>query len=157
MKPFPLPVLGRAICAITVLSSLLACSGVAATSGEAAVPAPATAAAPVAQAPKAGAGAGLMQELQAAVGAAACDSAAQCKTVAIGHKACGGPESYIAYSTKTDGTKVTSLAARYADARKGENQRSGMISNCMLLRDPGATCSAGRCVTLEAGQGGAVR
>jgi len=94
-----------------------------------------------------------MLQLQAAVGTAACDSPAQCKTVAIGHKACGGPESYMAYSTKADGAGVSRLAQRYADARKGEDQRGGMVSNCMLLRDPGATCTAGRCVTLQPGQG----
>ncbi|WP_147373928.1 hypothetical protein [Massilia cavernae] len=90
---------------------------------------------------------GLWQQMQAEIGSAACDSHAQCKTIAVGHKACGGPESYAAYSTKgTDEAKLARLAADHTAARKSENERSGMLSNCMMVQDPGATCSANRCV-----------
>ncbi len=170
MKTPQLSLLVRLCGALFLSSACLACSGVAATSNNTAAPAdpapgaaaapvaapaPVTAAAPVAV-PAAG-DAGLLQQIQAAIGTAACDSPAQCKTVAIGHKACGGPESYMAYSTKGNSAQVTSLAAKYAAARQAGNKKSGMISNCMLLSDPGATCSAGRCVTTEPGQGAVAR
>lgn len=96
-----------------------------------------------------------MQQIQAEIGEASCDNAQQCKTVAIGHKACGGPESYLAYSTKGNKeAKVTSLAAAYAAERKASNVASGRMSTCSLVMDPGATCSAGKCVASKDGLGG---
>ncbi|WP_426207462.1 hypothetical protein [Massilia sp. TWP1-3-3] len=107
-----------------------ACSGV---STQAAAPAPSTA---------------LLQQLRAEIGGAACDAAQQCRTVAIGHKACGGPETYLAWSTKgTDGAKLQRLADAYGARRKADNLASGMLSNCSAVMDPGASCSAGRCVS----------
>ena len=99
----------------------------------------------------------LMQQLQAEIGDAACDSADQCKTVAVGHKACGGPERYLAWSTKrSDGAKIGQLATALAAERRGQNLRDGIISTCSMVIDPGATCSAGHCVTSAPGPGGAV-
>lgn len=91
---------------------------------------------------------GLMQQLRAEIGTAACDSAQQCKTIAVGNKACGGPESYLAWSSKvSDGAKVQRLADAHSAKRKSDNLASGMASTCSAVMDPGATCSAGRCVT----------
>ena len=91
---------------------------------------------------------GLLQQLRAEIGTAACDSAQQCKTIAVGHKACGGPETYLAWSRKTgDGAKIRHLAEAQRAQRKAENEASGMLSTCSAVMDPGATCSAGRCVT----------
>lgn len=142
MKTHLIPLLLRLAGAVFLSTAGLACSGAGASS-----PAPAPVTAPVALAAPAAPGAPLLQQIEAAIGQAACDTSAQCKTVAIGHKACGGPESYLAYSTKGNSAQVTSLAARYAAERKSANQKSGLISNCMMARDPGASCSAGRCVT----------
>jgi hypothetical protein len=90
----------------------------------------------------------LMQQLRAEIGTAACDNTSQCQTVAIGNKACGGPESYLAWSSKaSDGAKVRRLAEAHSANRKRENEASGMLSTCSAVMDPGATCSAGRCVT----------
>lgn len=162
MKTHLLPALLRLAGAALLATASAACSG---TSGSAPsnppapapapvpAPAPAPVAAPVtAAAPAAG---GLLQQIQAEVGSAACDSAQQCKTVAIGHKACGGPESYMAYSTKAgNGARIEQLAAALTAERKARDSASGRMSNCMLVADPGATCSAGRCVTGGPGLGG---
>jgi hypothetical protein len=99
----------------------------------------------------------LMQQIQAEIGDAACDAADQCKTVAIGRKACGGPESYMAWSTKrSDGAKIAELRAAFAAERQAQNSKSGMASTCLMVTDPGATCSAGHCVIGQPGLGGAV-
>lgn len=88
-----------------------------------------------------------LRALEQALGDGACDSAAQCHTVAIGHKACGGPERYATWSSKTaDAKRVALLARQHANARRAEDQGKGAISTCSAVRDPGATCSAGRCV-----------
>ena len=138
--------------ALFLLFGLAGCSGVSA-SGEAAAPA-APAAPPVAAAPAAPGNQGLWPQIQANIGAASCDSSAQCRTLAVGHKSCGGPESYVAYSTKSgDSARLVRLGEQYAAARKAENERSGMVSNCMMMVDPGATCAANRCVLNKGGTG----
>ena len=82
------------------------------------------------------------------IGDARCESSADCHTVARGVKACGGPLSYSAWSTKVSDPKA--LAAAVAQEKQlvqAANERSGMVSNCMMLTDPGARCEQQRCVT----------
>jgi hypothetical protein len=146
-KPLLLPLV-RLCGAVIFSATFAACSGVAGSSAEA--PKPMPAAAPVKAAPAGG----LLQQIQAEIGDAACDSTAQCNTVAIGHKACGGPESYLAWSSKrSDGAKLASLAAAHTAERKVHNVKSGMMSTCSLVLDPGATCNAGKCVAGKDGMG----
>jgi len=78
---------------------------------------------------------------QALVGDAACETDAQCATVGIGAKACGGPSSYLAWSTlRTDGARLRTLAQREADAQRKQMAARGEMSNCALVPDPGAYC-----------------
>lgn len=87
-----------------------------------------------------------LSELRAIGRAAACSSDQQCKTLPVGAKSCGGPESYMAYSTASVSTeRAASLAARYRKEREAENQASGLVSDCRFLMDPGAQCRAGTC------------
>lgn len=146
--------------ALAALFSMAACS--VAANGDNAPPPAAAAPAAAAEAPakKAGGPAGraesqaLWQKIQAEVGNAACDASAQCKTMPVGHKACGGPEGYLAYSTKSsDAGKLAQLGTDYAAARKAETEASGMVSNCMMVQDPGAACVANRCVLQKGGAG----
>lgn len=149
-----LPSFVRLCGALVLASASVACSGVASDNAAPApvnAPAPAPKAPVVAAAPAVPAASG-MDALKAEIGDAACDNSQQCKTVPVGSKACGGPEGYLPYSTKrSDSAKVTRLAAEDTAKRKAADQRSGMVSNCMMMMDPGAVCTAGHCVT-----GGAV-
>ena len=88
----------------------------------------------------------LGRELRALIGPAACTADAQCRSMPVGAKACGGPAGYLAWSTQgTDAQRLAALAARQADAQRREIETSGMRSNCAMLVDPGAACVAGRC------------
>jgi hypothetical protein len=88
----------------------------------------------------------LGRELRELIGSAACSADTQCRSLAVGAKACGGPAGYLAWSTEgTDATRLAALAARQAQAQRRENEASGMRSNCALVTDPGAACVAGRC------------
>ena len=70
----------------------------------------------------------LSRQIREAVGDAACTSNDQCKTIAIGHKACGGPETYMVWSTAvTDGAKLRALADAYTQARRKESEQSGRV------------------------------
>ena len=111
--------------------------------------------APAQDAPPAPGNANLLAQIQAEVGAAACDSTQQCQTLAIGAKACGGPERYLAWSSKDyDGKKLKALAQAQAEASRKQQQADGMMSTCSIVTDPGATCEAGRCVLQKSGLGG---
>ena len=134
----PLSPLLRAACAALVLLAATACSS---PSAKDAPPAPGNA--------------GLLAQIQAEVGTAACDSTQQCQTIAIGAKACGGPERYLAWSSKdNDGKKLKALAQAQAEASRKQQQADGMMSTCSIVTDPGATCEAGRCVLQKSGLGG---
>ncbi|WP_075794435.1 hypothetical protein [Massilia putida] len=96
----------------------------------------------------------LLARIEAERGDAACDADDQCHTIGVGHKACGGPERYLAWSSKnTDGTRLRALVSEHAAARRAEDTKTGMMSTCSVVPDPGAACSAGHCV-LRAANGG---
>ena len=84
--------------------------------------------------------------LTAAIGDAACTDARQCRTVPIGHQACGGPEAWLAWSSVAGkGGQIDELAASHRAARRTMVERLGMQSTCAVMVDPGAQCRAGRC------------
>lgn len=88
----------------------------------------------------------LSRELHELIGPATCSADSQCRSLAVGAKACGGPAGYLAWSTAgTDVARVTDLAARQTEAQRREVVASGMRSNCAIAVDPGAVCLAGRC------------
>lgn len=88
----------------------------------------------------------LWQQIQSANADTSCDSNSQCHSLGVGSKACGGPERYLAWSSKRgDGAALKALVEQHAAARRAEDAREHMMSTCSLVGDPGATCRAGRC------------
>ena len=87
-----------------------------------------------------------LARLRAAVGTAACTDSGQCRTLPVGARACGGPEGYLAYST-AGGKEATlrALAEQHPQEARAANAKSGMISTCRFMPDPGAVCTAGTC------------
>jgi len=83
-----------------------------------------------------------LRNIRALIGDAACDDDAQCRTIAIGTKACGGPEYYLAWSTKRTDPIALVNAANETVAPPGA-RRSQLRSNCMVVTDPGAFCAPG--------------
>jgi hypothetical protein len=82
-----------------------------------------------------------LRQLRERIGSAPCTDSSQCRTVAVGAKACGGPDHYLAFSTAhTRPEEVGALAQRYKEERLAANAASGELSNCRLMTDPGATC-----------------
>lgn len=98
----------------------------------------------------------LFPPIQALVGEARCTSDNQCRTIGVGHKSCGGPAAYLAWSTQStpDEAALKRAVDRHAGAQAAEQERSGMRSNCMLVTDPGARCVASRCKLNEGGSAG---
>jgi len=80
--------------------------------------------------------------------AGACTADAQCRSLPVGGKACGGPTGYRAYSSKAaDPASMQALAQQEHDLALQEARESHRVSNCMMLADPGARCVANRCET----------
>jgi hypothetical protein len=83
----------------------------------------------------------LLAKIRAEIGDAACESPDQCHSIGIGAKACGGPEAYLAWSSlRSDGETLRNLVAQHRAAREEENLRSGILSDCRVVPDPGASC-----------------
>jgi len=113
-----------------------------------------SAAAPLAAAPPApgtppvaaGQGGDTLARIRALVAIPSCSADAQCKTLALGARPCGGPEGYLAYSTaRTPEAELRTLGELYQGERLAANQRAGMMSDCRVQPDPGAVCRAGAC------------
>ena len=108
----------------------------------------ATPAAPAAAAPvSADATAALRLRLRALTADNGCSNDAQCLTVPVGARACGGPEAFLAYSI-AGGVKqgaVEEAARRFSEARAQAVAASGELSTCIAITDPGALCLANTC------------
>lgn len=114
-----------------------------------------------------GVGPALLAQVQRLIGRAACDSNAQCRTLPLGARACGGPESYVAWSVLgTDQVALQRAAERYGQWQAQQQARGGTMSICMVETDPGAVCARsaatappgpGRCVLGQSPSGGATR
>ncbi|MDT7835131.1 hypothetical protein [Aquabacterium sp. OR-4] len=118
---------------------------------QAQMPAPAAVATP----PQATPESALMARIRGEIGEARCDSDAQCRTLAVGEKACGGPGQYLAWSgPAARARKLEAWSAELATLQRQRAAASGMMSNCQYLPDPGAACVQQRCVLRAPGAGG---
>jgi hypothetical protein len=87
-----------------------------------------------------------LARIHALVGTPSCTEDSQCRTLAIGEKSCGGPERYLAYSTVASSeAELKALGDIYRAERRAANTRSGQVSTCSVVGDPGAVCRAGAC------------
>ena len=78
--------------------------------------------------------------------ASTCAADAECRTVAVGGKACGGPAGYRAYSSlHADPAAVEALAQQERQLATDAERAAHRVSNCMVMADPGARCVAHRC------------
>lgn len=86
------------------------------------------------------------QQIRAIVGEAKASQASFCRKVALGHRPCGGPESYLVYSAEgIDEPTLLSLVAKYGSLRKAEHEASGMMSTCEMIPEPGIEWVGGYC------------
>jgi hypothetical protein len=112
-------------------------------------PAAAVSASPVTQqaAQASGEGQGdTLARIRAMAGTPSCSDDSQCHTLALGARACGGPESYLPWSSaRTSQAGIEALGERYKEERRAANAASGAMSTCQFMPDPGAVCRAGTC------------
>jgi hypothetical protein len=100
----------------------------------------------------------LFQAIKDEIGPPDCDTSAQCRSIGVGVRPCGGPEAFLIWSAKNGRPdRLAALLTTHREARQAENTRSGLMSDCRVLVDPGAVCrpraSDGKRVC-QPGQGG---
>ncbi|MFC4165183.1 hypothetical protein ACFOWU_16060 [Epilithonimonas zeae] len=65
-----------------------------------------------------------------------CTNPVDWKSVGLGVKACGGPVSYIAYSSKIDEAKFLEKVNLYNQKSTEYNKKYNLVSDCMLVMPP---------------------
>jgi hypothetical protein len=87
-----------------------------------------------------------LARIRALAADASCSDHSQCRSLPIGHLACGGPQSYLAYSTlKANENTMRELGERYKAQRQAKVVKRGEVSTCRFNPDPGAVCVSGTC------------
>ena len=80
------------------------------------------------------------------IGEPLASSASQCRAIAFGSKPCGGPWSYLVYSTEvTDSVKLAQLVSFYTQREADLNRTEGRVSDCRAVMLPRISLSRGRC------------
>jgi len=83
------------------------------------------------------------------VGAARCENIAQCRSIGIGAKPCGGPWDYLIYSILDTETGLLEARVKHYNRLQAEaNRRSGAVSPCTIHPLPVLGCIDGRCVDI---------
>lgn len=78
-----------------------------------------------------------------------CDDPAECRFIAFGDKPCGGPWSYLIYSSSNvDSVALGELVAEYNQYNEEINRRYNLMSDCSVPNEPNLGCLGGRCTDL---------
>lgn len=76
-----------------------------------------------------------------------CTTSADCATVPVGARACGGPGGYAVYATKSSNAQqIKSLATVTAKLERQFNEENGVISICSIVAEPTVQCNENKCV-----------
>ncbi|HMR18012.1 MAG TPA: hypothetical protein PKA53_01820 [Sphingobacterium sp.] len=83
----------------------------------------------------------LLKEIKGQIDTAVCTDPETWSFTALGSKACGGPQMYIAYPHTIDTVVFLALAKQYTHAEQAYNKKHGIVSNCMMVMPPeGIVC-----------------
>lgn len=86
---------------------------------------------------------GGLAHIESLIGSAQCRTDADCRTLAIGQRACGGPDHLIAWSVRaTDEAALRRAVADLEAKRRTTSLPGGTASTCVVLVDHGAACVA---------------
>ncbi|MBA6409679.1 hypothetical protein H4J63_10150 [Pseudoalteromonas sp. 5Ae-yellow] len=89
-------------------------------------------------------------ELDTLIADKQCDTSTQCRVNAVGSRACGGPSSFVVYSTNAASEdQVTALSDKITKLESSYNSQKGMMSICQHLTTPSTQCVENKCVKLE--------
>ncbi|MFH4963717.1 hypothetical protein V8G69_01830 [Gaetbulibacter sp. M235] len=76
-----------------------------------------------------------------------CNENTECKFIAFGSKPCGGPWSYLVYSTSIDENKLEKLVEQYNQKEAAFNIKYTIFSDCSYVNPPSSTkCENNTCI-----------
>jgi hypothetical protein len=88
----------------------------------------------------------LENQAKALVKTDGCSSTDQCRTAAVGSRACGGPRYYLVYCSKTtDSAALFKKLEQIAAAEQEYNKRYQLVSTCEFRMPPQVALVSGAC------------
>ena len=89
----------------------------------------------------------LGNEIRTLVDSSVCNNETDCAYIAFGSKPCGGPWSYLVYSTSIDVDLLKSKVEQYNKMEDEYNKKHGIGSDCAVVLPPSSLkCENGKCV-----------
>ncbi|HCE53533.1 MAG TPA: hypothetical protein DER05_00420 [Lutibacter sp.] len=91
--------------------------------------------------------AALQEEIELLVDSGVCSENADCNYIAFGSKACGGPKTYLVFSTSINVELLQQKVATYNALDDAFNLKYGVASDCYYVTPPPeVACKDGKCV-----------
>jgi hypothetical protein len=91
----------------------------------------------------------LYEEIELLVDSGACSENSNCDYIAFGSKACGGPKTYLVFSSSINVELLQQKVATYNALENSFNKRWGIISDCAYLLPPKSVeCVNGKCTAV---------
>jgi uncharacterized protein YdcH (DUF465 family) len=88
----------------------------------------------------------LKKEIDREIGRPRAKRLTQCKVTAFGAKPCGGPTTYLVYSSlQTKENKLKRLVGQYNSLQDKINKETDAISDCMFIEEPKPIIQNGMC------------
>lgn len=89
-------------------------------------------------------------EINNFIATATCSNEGECRYIAFGSKACGGPQGYLLYPEGVDEEKLKKMIADYSKNEDTYNKLNEIISDCSLPNPPAKIgCEDGNCIVVE--------
>ncbi len=89
-------------------------------------------------------------EIKSFIAKANCSTGNDCRFIAYGSKACGGPQGYLLYPAGLDEEALKKMVAKYTSAEDEYNKANGILSDCSLPNPPSKLdCEDGNCIEIE--------
>jgi len=92
----------------------------------------------------------LATEIETLINTSECGEGFECRFIAFGSKACGGPQRYLAYSTSIDTLELQNLVSIYNSDEEAYNIACDIVSTCDFIGPPsGVECINGVCTLID--------
>jgi len=93
--------------------------------------------------------AALQEEIELMVDSGVCSESSDCEYIAFGSKACGGPKTYLVFSTSINVELLQQKVITYNALENSFNKRWGIISDCSVVMPPTSIqCVNGKCTAI---------
>lgn len=91
----------------------------------------------------------LKEEIELLVDSGVCSENSDCDSIAFGSKACGGPKTYLVFSTSINVELLQQKVETYNALENSFNKKWGIISDCSMPSPPTKVeCINGKCTAI---------